>query len=378
MKIERLKAHVLHCDVEQPFQSSFSTFHGRWACLVEIICDDGTVGWGECLGPAKPNAALVAAMAPVIIGRDPLDIEPIWSRLYNEFRDQGQHGITMTAQSGIDIALWDIAGKHFGMPVHRLAGGAYRTEVPAYATGGFRPVGQDHHAWVTAEAARYVSEGFKAVKIKIGYDVREDANLIAAVRDAIGSDTVLMVDANHGYDAIEAIQLGNKVAHLDIDWFEEPVQPELLAAYGQVRARQPIPVAGGETWHGRKAFTDAIRTGTVDILQPDVCACGGITEMRKIVALAETDGVRMQPHVWGTAVAIAASLHVLATLPPAPMSHRNRPPWLEFDQTEHAYRLAIATEEIVQQGGTVQVPDGPGLGIEIDRNVLAEFTADPD
>ena len=209
MKITSVKTHVLRHTLEQPFQSSFSTFTDRWACLVEIICDDGTVGWGECLGPAGPNAALVEAMAPLIIDCDPLDIEPIWADVYNQFRDQGQRGATMTAQSGIDIALWDIAGKHFGVPVHRLLGGAFRTEVPAYATGGFRPVGQAHHKWVVEETAGYVAAGFKALKIKIGYDWRDDAELIAAVREAIGPETHFMIDANHGYDVIEAAAMSS-------------------------------------------------------------------------------------------------------------------------------------------------------------------------
>ncbi|MEK9726146.1 MAG: mandelate racemase/muconate lactonizing enzyme family protein, partial [Rhodospirillaceae bacterium] len=177
MKIEAVRTHVLYCDIDNAFQSSFSTFQGRWACLVEIECADGTVGWGECLGPAKANAGVVAAMAPQLIGRNPLDIEPIWAALCNEFRDQGQHGLVFTAQSGIDIALWDIAGKHFGVPVSRLLGGAYRTEVPAYATGGFRVVGKDHHQWVADETVRYVAEGFTPVKIKIGYHAREDVEL---------------------------------------------------------------------------------------------------------------------------------------------------------------------------------------------------------
>jgi len=373
MKVVSIQPHVLRCELEQPFQSAFSTFHDRWACLVEITCDSGLVGWGECLGPAAPNAALVRAMAPLVIGRDPLDIEPIWSEVYNQFRDQGQRGATMTAQSGIDIALWDIAGRHFSVPVYTLLGGAYRTEIPAYATGGFRPVGRDHHRTVVDEVSAYVASGFRAVKIKIGFGVEEDAALIAAVREAIGPSVTFMIDANHGYDAIEAIALGNAVAHLGIEWFEEPVAPELLEAYRDVRAKQPIPVAAGETWHGRAAFTEAVNRRVVDMFQPDVCGCGGITEMRKIAALAETAGVRMQPHVWGTAVAIAASLHVLATLPPTPHRHQERPVWLEFDRTEHAYRLAIASQPIAQIDGMVAVPDGPGLGLEIDRDVLSEF-----
>ncbi len=376
MKIESVHTHVLKHTLDEPFDSAFSTFYERWACLVEIRTDTGLVGWGECLGPALPNAAIVEAMSGLIIGRDPLEIEPIWLHLYNQFRDQGQRGLALTAQSGIDIALWDLAGRHFGVPVHTLLGGAFRTEVPAYATGGFRPHGHDRQTAVVEEVAGYVAAGFKAAKIKIGFGVDEDTAVIAAVRDAIGPDVMLMIDANHGYDAIEAVALGNRVADLDIAWFEEPVTPELIAVYPEIRAGQPIPVAGGETWHGRAAFADALAVRAVDILQPDVCGCGGITEMRKIAAMAETAGVRVVPHVWGTAVAVAASLHMLAVLPPSPPRHAPRPPLLEFDQTDNPYRMAVAKKPIVQVDGIVQVPDGQGLGIEIDRDVLGQYVVD--
>lgn len=374
MKIAAIRTHVLRHRLERQFMSAFSTFHDRWACLVEVECDNGLIGWGECLGPSGPNAAVVQAMAPLAIGRDPLEIEPIWLRLYDQFRDQGQRGLSVTALSGIDIALWDIAGQHFGVPVHVLMGGAHRRVVPAYATGGFAPVGADRQASVVGEVTRYRDQGFGATKIKIGFGVAEDAAVIAAARAAIGPDMVLMIDANHGYDAVEAVALGQRVAEHDIAWFEEPVLPEGLEAYREVRARQPIPVAGGETWHGRRAFADAIAARAVDILQPDVCGCGGITEMRKIVAMAETAGIRVVPHVWGTGVAIAAALHMLATLPPTPPRHAPRPPWLEFDRTDHAYREAILRRPITQTDGMVAVPEGPGLGIEVDREVLARFS----
>jgi len=373
VKITSVKTHVLRHVLDQKFQSSFSTFHDRWACLVEVTCDDGTVGWGECLGPAQPNAAIVASMASLLIGQNPLDIEPIWLNVYNQFRDQGQRGLTMTAQSGIDIALWDIAGKHFNVPLHVLLGGAFRTELPAYATGGFPLVGKDRVAALSDEVAGYKDAGFAATKIKIGFGLENDLTAIRAVREVIGPDMELMIDANHGYDAIEAIRLGQAAAEFDIGWFEEPVVPEHLDAYLDVRTGQPIPVAGGETWHGRAAFAAAIQARAVDILQPDVCGCGGITEMRKIISLAETAGIRVIPHVWGTAIAVAASLHVLATLAPSPLRHTSRAPWLEFDQTHNPFRMAIIEDPITATDGLVTVPDGPGLGITVNPESFAAF-----
>lgn len=377
MKVLSVTPHVLRCSVAIPFQSAFSTFHDRWACLVEIACEGGIAGWGECLGPALPNAALVQAMAPLVIGRDARDIEPIWAEVYNQFRDQGQRGATMTAQSGLDIALWDAVGKHYGEPVWRLMGGAFRLDIPAYATGGFRQVGRDRVAALVEEVSAYAAQGFGATKIKIGHGFGDDLASIAAVRRAIGPDMRLMIDANHGFDALEAAALGRAAAAHDVEWFEEPVAPEHLDAYGEVRRSQPIPVAGGETWHGRSAFAQALAAKAVDVLQPDVCGCGGITEMRKIVAMAETAGVRVVPHVWGTAVAMAASLHVIATIPDQPRRHRPRAPWFEFDQTPHAYRQEIATRPIACANGVVRPPEGPGLGVEIDRAVLAKFRVGP-
>jgi D-galactarolactone cycloisomerase len=376
MKITAIRPHVLRHRLapEERFDSAFSTFFDRWACLVEIETDEGLTGWGEALGPATVNAAIVTAMGEALIGRNPLDIEPIWFDLYAQWRDQGQRGATMTAQSGIDIALWDIAGKAHGAPVHRLLGGAFRDRVPAYATGGFRPHGRDRLEALVEETAGYAAEGFGAVKIKIGFGVEEDTAVIAAVREAIG-EARLMIDANHGYDAIEAVELGRRVAGFGVDWFEEPVVPEHLDAYVRVRAGQPIPVAGGETWHGRAAHAQAMAAGAVDILQPDVAGCGGITEMRKIAAMAETAGVRLVPHVWGTGVAVAASLHMLATLPPQPGRHVARHPWLEFDRTPHPYRMAVLQAPIEHDRGMVAVPSGPGLGVEIDRAALAAFAA---
>ena len=372
-RITAVRTHHLRHALTQKFQSAFNTFHDRQACLVEIEAEGGLTGWGECLGPASINVAIVAAMTPLLIGRDARDIEVIWLDLYNHFRDQGQRGATMTAQSGIDIALWDLVGKYHGEPIHKVMGGAFRDHVPAYATGGFRPVGLDRDATLREELTARIAEGFSAHKIKIGYGVKADITSIAVARDTIGPDAHLMIDANHGYDEGEAAEVGQAVAHFGIDWFEEPVTPEHLAAYRSLRHRQPIPVAGGETWHGRWAFRDAIEAEAVDILQPDVCGCGGMTEMRKIYAMAEVAAVRVVPHVWGTGIAVAAALQILAILPYHPPRHEPRAPWLEFDQTPNPLRDDILCAPFRHQNGIVAVPDGPGLGVEVNAAALAAF-----
>ncbi|WP_375264092.1 mandelate racemase/muconate lactonizing enzyme family protein, partial [Palleronia sp.] len=306
MRIAEVHTHLLDHRLDVPFESASMRFDRRTHLLVEVICEDGTVGWGECLGPAGPNAAVVKAYAGRIIGKNPLETEKIWADLYNALRDQGQRGLTVTALSGIDVALWDIKGKVLGQPISVLLGGRFRESVRCYATGSFRRDGVDRVTDNAEEAAGHRKAGFHALKIKIGFGVAEDLRVIEAVREAIGPEMRLMIDGNHGYDPLEAIELGTRAAKYDIDWFEEPVVPEHLAAYREVKARQPIPVAGGETWHTRWGFREPLETRAIDIAQPDLCGCGGFTEMRRIADMAALHGVRLVPHVWGTAVQIAA------------------------------------------------------------------------
>lgn len=373
MKITAVRTHLLEHRLEVPFESASMRFDRRAHVLVEVECSDGTVGWGECLGPARPNAAVVAAYAGWLIGQNPLETERHWATLYNALRDQGQRGLTVTALSGIDMALWDIKGKVLGQPVSVLLGGRWRELVRAYATGSFKRDGVDRVSDNAQEMAQRRAEGFHACKIKIGFGLAEDLAVIRAVREAIGSDMRLMIDANHGYTVTEAIRLGRAAADYDIDWFEEPVVPEQLAAYAQVRAGQPIPVAGGETWHTRWGHWQAIQAGAVDILQPDIAGCGGLSEAVKIASLATLHGVRIVPHVWGTGVHIAAALQFMAAMVPDPVRVNPIAPIMEFDRTHNPFRQAVLTRPIEAVDGVVAIPDGPGLGIEVNRDALAEF-----
>ena len=348
-------------------------FDKRSHVLVEIECDDGTVGWGECLGPAAPNAAVVEAYKPWLVGKDPRETAKLWATLYNALRDQGQRGLAVTALSGVDIALWDIKGKHYGEPISVLLGGRWREKIVAYATGSFKRDGVDRAEDNAQEMAQRRRQGFRACKIKIGFGVEEDIKVIAAVREAIGPEMRLMIDANHGYTVGEAIRLGQRAADHDIDWFEEPVVPEQLEAYRAVRSAQPIPVAGGETWHTRWGMWAAIDAGAVDILQPDICGCGGISEMEKIADLATLKGVRVVPHVWGTGIQIAAALQFMAAMVPDPVRVNPIAPIMEFDRTNNPFRQAVLTKPIEAVDGVVSVPDGPGLGIEVNRDALERF-----
>jgi len=375
LTIADLRVHVLEAPLTEPFHWSFNGTSVRAACIVEVVADDGTTGWGECFGPAPLNAAIVSAYARRLIGADALATDAIWQDLYGAYRDQGQKGLAISALSGVDIALWDLKGKHFGVPVHRLLGGPLRTSVRAYATGTYRVEHGDPLEYVVDEVAGYVEQGFHAAKLKIGFGVDADVALIRAVRKRIGPKPRLMLDANHGYDAIEAIALGRAVADQDIDWFEEPVIPEDLMSYREVRQGQPIPVAGGECEFTRWGFREVLTSRSMDIIQPDTCAAGGISECKKIADMAAAFGVRYVPHVWGTGIALAASLQLLAVLPHSPLRLTPREPLLEFDRSEHPFRQAVLMQPIEHVQGVVQIPDGPGLGIEVNREALREFAA---
>jgi D-galactarolactone cycloisomerase len=374
MKITDVRAHVLEAKLSQPFSYSRAWYATRTALIVEVVTNKGLIGWGECYGPARINAAVVEAMQPLLVGQDPMRSEWLWQEIYARFRDHGQKGSIIQGLSGIDIALWDLKGKFLGQPVHRLMGGPIRTAVDAYATGLYRRESGIPEAYLGEEAAGYRDQGLKAVKLKVGYGVDEDVRVTRAVRDAIGPDVGLMIDANHAYDAVAAIRLGRQVEALDIGWFEEPVPPEDVAGHRAVRAALAIPIASGECEFTRFGFRELLTTRAVDIVQPDTCSAGGLSECKKIADMAAAYGIRYTPHVWGTGIALAAALQLLAVLPSStPPSLNATEPMLEFDRTEHPIREALLTTPIEHRGGRVDVPEDVGLGIEIDRDALRRF-----
>ena len=375
MRIAAVNVHVLEAPLREPFAWSFNKTSARVSCLVEIVAENGVAGWGECFGPARLNAAIVSAYRPYLVGGDPYATELHWQTLYNQFRDQGQKGLSITALSGVDIALWDLKGRLLEQPVHKLMGGPLRREVQAYATGTYRRGNGDPVGYITEEVAGYVREGFHAVKLKIGFGVEEDLRLIAAVRETIGGKTGLMLDANHGFDAIEAIELGRRAAKFNIGWFEEPVVPDDLDSYVEVRRGQPIPVAGGECEFTRWGFREIFARRAHDIIQPDTCAAGGLSECKKIADMATAYGVRYVPHVWGCGVGLATAMQLLAVLPHSPPRHTPLEPILEFDRSEHPFRQAVLMRPLEHEDGVVKVPDGPGLGIEINHAAIEKFKA---
>lgn len=375
-RIKSVTCHVVAAPVARPFTSSRGwLYKTRGSCIVEIETTDGIIGWGECYGPSQVSRAYIdTQLAPRVIGRDPFDVEVIWEDLYNRIKDYGGKGMVTSAMSGIDIALWDIVGKTCGKPIHKLIGGAFRTQVTAYATGLYF-IDMDRLVEEAVEEAQaFASEGFKAIKMKIGLgDPRLDIARVEAVRKAVGDDMRLMVDANHCFTVPQAIRIGRELERLNVEWFEEPISPEDLDGYVEVTRALDMAVAGGENEFTRWGFRDIVVRKAMDIVQPDVCAAGGITECKKIATLASAHGVECVPHAWGSAIGLAATLHFLAALPDQPPSLRPMPPLLEFEQCENPFRDHLATVPIVQKEGVVDIPQGAGLGIDIERTVLERY-----
>ncbi|MEX2518667.1 MAG: mandelate racemase/muconate lactonizing enzyme family protein [Paracoccaceae bacterium] len=375
MKITSVRAHVLEAPIDQPFAFSQAWVDRRVGLVLEITTDSGLVGWGDAYGPPWLIAAVIDhAYAPRLIGRDPMAGEAIWEELYNCLRDHGQRGVPVQALSAVDIALWDLRGKICGQPVHRLMGGPIRTEIRAYATGLYRRAHDraENHAMLKAEAEGYVDAGFTAMKTKVGFGFADDIALVEMLRETIGGAD-LFVDANHGCDIVQAKRLARAMEPLDIGWFEEPVEPEDLEGYAELRAFTSIPIAGGECSFTRHDFRRIMEARAVDIVQPDTASCGGLTEAKRIADMSWAHGLRHQPHVWGTGIGLAAAMQLLAVLPTAAPGFGAHQPLLEYDSTPHPFRQGLLVDPVRVADGVAHVPEGPGLGIEVRRDVLDKW-----
>lgn len=383
MKISRITSHVLQYPLEEELGYSQQYFTHRSTHLVEVETDEGLVGWGECFGPgniAVANKAIVEqVIQPMVLGMDPLAREVIWHKVYNLLRDHGQKGMPIQALSGVDIALWDIAGKAVGQPLYALLGGAFRERVPVYGYGMMLQKRDDLADAFKAEAAAIKAAGFGATKMKVGLGLKRDIALVEAVRDGIGPDMQLMVDANHAYAIDDAMALGPHLERLGVYWFEEPVAPEDRSGYRELRAKLGVRIAGGEAEFTRWGFRDLIEGRCVDILQPEVCGLGGITEQRKVLALAHSHLVPVINHVWGSGVALATNLHLSVAVPDLPGGAHPAQPMLEYDTIPNRFKEGVLKtpleieRQVAEQAGTAAPPDGPGLGIEIDRDFLEAY-----
>ena len=336
----------------------------RSALLVKVETDEGITGFGSCSG----NGAILEVMIervfkPLLVGKDPLKVEELWETSYFRCvaKELGSRGLGVVALSGVDIALWDILGKAKGEPVFKLLGGAARDKVPVYATALY----PEEPAEVVKKALAFAQKGFRAAKIKVGFDLAQDIEIVRAVRTAVGNDFTLMTDANQRYTLGVALEAAAAFAECGAAFLEEPLFVEDIAGHASLKAQGKVPIALGENLHTRFAFENFIARGAVDILQPDVARAGGISEVAQIAALAARHGLSVSFHTWGDAVALAASLHLAAALKNSSV--------MELDCTENPLRSALLREPLEARNGFMSAPQGAGLGIELDPRALKRF-----
>lgn len=377
MKIKEVKAYVLESKLkpEQCFTWAQSHVTKRVAALVEIETDDGITGVGEAFGfsPMATKTMIESSLKPRLIGENPFDTNRLWDMLYTVTRMEGQKGIAVMALSAVDIALWDIKGKCLNVPVADLLGGRYRDQVGTYPTGLYRKNVPDQTQALVEEALGYLRQGYKAMKLKIGFGLEDDLQKIRAIRKAIGPEPRLMLDANCAYNASEAIWLGKRVEELDIFWLEEPIPPEDIQGHIEFKTKVNIMLAAGESEFTRYGFRDLISRRAVDIIQPDLCAVGGYSEMMKIIAMATAWNLRCIPHVWGTAVGLAANLQLQAAMPHFPTSLTPEESLMEFDRTANPLRIELVEEEFEMEGTKMKIPRRPGLGITLNKKAVEKY-----
>jgi len=388
MKITRIISHVLSYDMPEVLGYSQQYYAKRSAHLVEVQTDEGVTGWGECFGPgtvALANKKIVeTVIQPLVLGMDPMDRDVIWHKVYNLLRDHGQKGMPMQSLSGVDIALWDIAGKVACLPLHKMIGGAHRMDVPCYGYGMMlrdEPT-QDLAKRFTDEAAAIKDAGFTATKMKVGFGPKPDVQLCKAVRRGVGDDFKFMVDANHCYTTSDAFFVGRALEELDAYWFEEPIAPEDLDGYRELRAGLRVNISGGEAEFNRWGWRSILENRGLDIAQPEVCALGGVSEYLRVLALCHAHFTPVINHVWGSAIAVATNLQLLAAMPPLPGGMHPWEPMLEFDTTDNKFRDELLAEplniqdQVKTNAGRVAVPTGAGIGVEPNRDFIKHYAID--
>ena len=328
--------------------------------LVRIETDDGTVGWGEAFGhgciPAT-KAALETLVGPWLLGKDAAYIEGIADGLAKAMHLFGRNGPLSYAMAGVDIALWDMAGKRAGQPLHALLGGARRRELPVYAS----LLRYADPATTARSAAAAAAEGYMAIKLH-----QVDPPSVLAAREAVGPDLLLMDDVNCPWTEAEALENAHAMAPVKLHWLEEPVwPPEDVQTLARVRHAAAVPIAAGENIATVQGFADLFAAGAVDVAQPSVAKIG-ITECCRVVSLAEMHGVRVVPHCAYFGPGYLASLHLAATMSEAPLERL----WVKLEASSFGTWLDAT-------GGIAHVPDRPGLGCDPDDAVLERYRRAP-
>lgn len=370
--IESIETIPLRSSLEAPFGYSQAWVNERSALLVRVDGTNGVSGWGECWGPIAGTKNVVDDfLTPKLIGENASDPEKLYDQLYQSSRAAYQSVIPFPALSGVDIALWDLKGKTLGQPVAELLGGRKRSSVRAYATGHYFKKVDDlekQYRLIEKEAAENASQ-FEAIKAKIGlqllgYGPEEDIELIRRIRQSIGQEPKLMVDANYAYDVGTAREVGERISEFDVYWFEEPINPKLIDGYGHLRKQLNTRIAAGEC-NTPYEIAQMMKKEAIDIPQPDIGNIGGFTPAKRLTYLTKESGIQLIPHVWGSPIALGASLQLLSTV------HGN--PWLEFDLSSNPLRTDLATTEFSVDNGKVAIPDQPGIGIELKPEIIEKY-----
>jgi D-galactarolactone cycloisomerase len=371
MIIESVDADVLVGKPDRGVQFAIGRYDEFSLVLVTIRTDTDLVGYGEAIARrgAKMTAAAVSSLlSPVLVGADPANIGGLWMKMFDQLRRWGHAGgVVVEAMSGVDSALWDIAGKAAGLPVWRLLHGTGRERVPVYASSVYI----DADDVMVAQAQEQVAAGFRAVKVKIGRDTadggfRADISAVAKIREAVGANIDLMVDANGAFDAATAIRVGRALEDLDVTWLEEPVPPDDLDGYRRVRSMTSTPLAAGESIFGAIGFDSFIREGLIDYVQPDLGRCGGMTAAIQISALGFAAHRLMAPHTgFSGGLSQLAALHLAAAVP-------------ELFALEYMFIDNPARELFIDgypdvENGMLQTPQGPGWGLELDLERVAHM-----
>ncbi|MCL4852293.1 MAG: mandelate racemase/muconate lactonizing enzyme family protein [Bryobacteraceae bacterium] len=369
MRITRLEPVLLSTKPAEPIRWSGGTLPMIHASIVQVHTDEGITGLGETyVGIFAPLAVkgIVEALEPLVVGEDPMQPLALYQKLYSRNLFWARVGAGLSVIGAIEMALWDIKGKALGLPVHRLLGGPVHAKLPIYASGGLeKPMDE-----LLEEMRRYKSEGFTAIKIRIGMGATRDVRKVEQIRAALGPDIQLMVDAVQGHNpqpwsAAEAIQVGSALAELNIRWFEEPCAATDYAGYAQVRKKLPIPIAGGESSTSVHEFRNFFNAGALDIAQPDVAHAGGIEECRKITALAGANGVEIAFHSWSSSIVLAANYHLAFC---TPNCH-----YLEYPTWGYPLRDELFTVPLRIENGYAYPSDSPGLGVTLDSDLRRKY-----
>ncbi|WP_274363815.1 mandelate racemase/muconate lactonizing enzyme family protein [Paenibacillus thermotolerans] len=341
--------------------------------LIRIHTDEGITGVGEvdsvplvakAAVDAPPSHSIATGLRSLLIGENPLEVERLWEKMYKGTIYFGRSGPAVHAISGVDMALWDIIGKKHGIPVSEAMGGTYHKKLKAYASS-LMP----HTIAEAAELAeRYAGQGYKAMKFgwgPIGQNARFDAEQIRVIRETVGPDIDIMIDGGLAWDLKGALKMAEIYEKYGVFWLEEPLHPDNLDGYRELADRTSLYIAGGEQESGTLAFRRLLDEGRLDIIQPDLGRCGGLTEGRRIAHLAHERHKKVVPHAFKTGVLVAASTHFAASIPDGFL--------IEHTVSTSPLSRELVKEPIVFKDGYVHIPDRPGLGITLDEAVIEKY-----